>query len=114
MADYTAYPPFISQSVSPNILFVVDLSEAMLPVAYGSYPLFYSPGEVYASNYKGAGLAVTTTAPGASSSASLVDLFDPAIGYYGLFDSVSCYTAGDHQFEARVPHGSLATPCADG
>ena len=41
MTDYQTNPLFISQKVPPNILFVVDLSNATIPAAYGSYPISY-------------------------------------------------------------------------
>jgi len=38
MADYTAYPIFMAQSVKPNILIILDNSGSMNFPAYGSYP----------------------------------------------------------------------------
>ena len=34
MADYTNYPIFLSQTVPPNILFLVDMGNATLEAAY--------------------------------------------------------------------------------
>jgi type IV pilus assembly protein PilY1 len=38
MADYTAYPVFLTQTVTPNILVMLDNSGSMNFNAYGSYP----------------------------------------------------------------------------
>ena len=38
MDKYTSYPVFVNKTVPPDILFVLDISEAMLPAAYGYYP----------------------------------------------------------------------------
>ncbi|MCZ6756118.1 MAG: hypothetical protein O7E49_12475, partial [Gemmatimonadetes bacterium] len=57
MASYTAYPPYVANSVTPNILFMVDLSEAMLAAAYGNYP--ESSGGKISGNVNGTGLCNT-------------------------------------------------------
>jgi len=59
LADYTSIPSFIANTVTPNILFMVDLSEAMLPASYGNYP--ESSGGKISSNIDGTGLCNTNT-----------------------------------------------------
>ena len=44
MVDYTNYPLFLNKTVPPSILFVVDLSNAQLPAAYGKYPISAKAG----------------------------------------------------------------------
>ena len=36
IADYTAYPPFLPRTTSPNILFMIDYSAEMITPAYGA------------------------------------------------------------------------------
>ena len=69
MADYTNYPMFLNKSGPTNILFVVDLSNAQLPAAYGAYPISAKNGTVtvsagnvrFASNVNMGILAGTTS-----------------------------------------------------
>lgn len=117
MADYTSYPIFVNQTVPPDILFIVDLSDAMLPAAYGAYSLSYPSsggiGATYASNYKGSGLTVTTTPAGSTTATPLADTFDSTQTYFGMFDSLSCYTASNSQFGSRVAKAtSVSDVCA--
>ena len=51
MSDYTWMPIFMQNTVPPNILFIVDFSDAMLPAAYGSYPISFNGNSKYSSNY---------------------------------------------------------------
>jgi type IV pilus assembly protein PilY1 len=105
-ADYTAVPPFLGTAVPPNILFVVDLSEAMLPAAYGSYPLsYYTPGigATYASNYNGTGFTVTDS----------TDSYMASRTYFGMFDSLGCYTATSSEFAARTAKALVTDLCAN-
>ncbi len=81
MSDYTWYPLFMQQTVPPNILFIVDFSDAMLPAAYGNYPLSYNNAASYSSNYAGTGLT-----------GDVSDTFDKTRSYYGVFDPLRCYT----------------------
>ncbi|WP_447974853.1 pilus assembly protein [Nitrospira sp. Kam-Ns4a] len=105
IATYTATPVFVNQAVPPNILFIMDFSDAMLPAAYGTYPISYctssgnnppcaagSPfSSNYSSNYKGSGLTVTTPLTGSSTATPLGDLFDATKQYFGMFDPFACY-----------------------
>ncbi|MBW1829682.1 MAG: hypothetical protein JRI74_09710, partial [Deltaproteobacteria bacterium] len=43
MNTYTAYPPFLSATVKPNVMVILDSSTSMLSFAFGAY----SPGTVY-------------------------------------------------------------------
>jgi type IV pilus assembly protein PilY1 len=104
MADYTNYPLFMAQNVPPNILFVVDFSDAMLPAAYGAYPLSYNSsgiGATYASNYNGKGLTVTDS----------TDVFDPSRTWFGMFDSRGCYSTSSSQFTSRIPKTLVTDAC---
>ena len=91
MADYTSYPLFIGQTVPPNILFIADFSDAMLPAAFGAYPLSFSTAAGnctnYCSNHAGAGLTVTDT-----------ETFDSSKTYFGMFEPLSCYSKGSNEF----------------
>ncbi len=80
MADYAWTPLFMQNSVPPNILFIVDYSDGMLPAAYGTYALSYNNAASYSSNYAGTGLTGTVS-----------DTFDSTHNYYGLFDPMRCY-----------------------
>lgn len=107
MSDYTWMPIFMQNTVPPNILFIVDFSTAMLPSAYGAYPLSYSTiaGDCtnYCSNYAGAGLTVTDT-----------ETFNSSKNYYGLFDPLSCYSAVVKGFGTRTAKSPVATTTACG
>src|SRR5947208_4240897 len=109
MADYTNAPLFQNATVPPNILFIVDFSDAMLPAAFGAYPLSYSTATGncanYCSNYAGAGLTVTDT-----------ENFNSSKTYFGLFDSFGCYSQGTNTFDTRVAKAATDTTiaCASG
>src|SRR3712207_4451503 len=108
LVDYTAYPTFVSQHLPPNILFLVDQSEAMLPAAYGYYP--ESSGGRISSNLTGSlngtGLCGTNATPnsnggGCPSPSGVDDSFDSTKQYFGLFDPYACYTYGSNAFGSR-------------
>ena len=77
MADYTCYPAFITNAVTPNILIVLDVSGSMNLMAYG-----YGAGGYYYPND-----------------------FNPTTTYYGYFDPTARYTYGTNQFD-RSPTGN--------
>jgi len=89
MADYTAYPPFISATVEPNILLILDNSGSMNEFAYKEV-----------TGYR----CETTEA---------LTGYQEGTKYYGLFDSDLCYKYDNigHYF---YPSGSVvddpATP----
>lgn len=100
MDKYTSYPVFVNKMVSPDILFVLDISEAMLPAAYGSYPK--STGGSISSNVNGAGLLVTDN----------TDTFVVTKEYFGMFNPLRCYTAGNNSFQpAGNMKASSTSPC---
>jgi len=109
MADYTSFPIFIGQTVPPNILFIADFSDAMLPAAFGSYPLSFSTtaGNCadYCSNHAGLGLTVTDT-----------ETFNPSKTYFGMFEPLSCYSVGSGDFRTRTAKSPAvtSTACATG
>ncbi|MGW8321945.1 MAG: hypothetical protein ACWGSD_10375, partial [Thermodesulfobacteriota bacterium] len=63
MSDFTAYPPFLVVSPKPNVLILMDNSGSMFDFAY---------------NFNGAGVSRG---------------FDPAIDYYGYFQSDMWYVS---------------------
>ena len=112
MQDYTSSPPFVSQTVPPNILFIVDLSDTTIPAAYGNYPISAKSGTVtlttgaggeqkYASNVNlvNAGNDLISSSDGGvtvntATTAAPSDVFDPNKNYFGLFDPFRCYVQG--------------------
>ncbi|HKY71066.1 MAG TPA: hypothetical protein VJL88_04045 [Nitrospira sp.] len=115
MADYTNYPIFLNKSGPTNILFVVDLSNAQLPAAYGAYPISAKNGTVtvnagnvrYASNVNmvdpGGGNNLVSssddgTSPNTASTSTPHDVFNPNKLYYGFFDPYRCYAEGSPHF----------------
>jgi hypothetical protein len=67
MADYTNYPIFLSQTVPPNILFLVDMGNATLEAAYTgtnqrywiSFKAGTAPDAKYSANVTVDSLSVT-------------------------------------------------------
>ena len=55
MTNYTNYPIFLSQTVPPNILFLVDMGNFTLEAAYSGtghkYPISFKTGTATASLY---------------------------------------------------------------
>ena len=101
MSDYTWMPIFMQNTVPPNILFIVDFSDAMLPAAYGNYPISYSSASTYSSNKAGVGLEITDS-----------ETFDSTKTYFGTFEPLRCYSAGTNEFDTPVAKATLATACA--
>ena len=114
MSDYTNYPMFLNKTGPTNILFIVDLGNAQLPAAYGSYPISAKNGTVtvssgkvrFASNVNLAdtGLALVSSSDNGATVNSATtsapsDVFNPSKEYYGIFDPYRCYTAGSPHFE---------------
>ncbi|MDH5667009.1 MAG: hypothetical protein OEY86_03235 [Nitrospira sp.] len=114
MSDYTNYPMFLNKTGPTNILFIVDLGNAQLPAAYGSYPISAKNGTVtvssgqvrYASNVNLAdsGRALVSSSDNGATVNSATtsapsDVFNPSKEYYGIFDPYRCYTAGSPHFE---------------
>ena len=105
MDKYTWNPVFINKAVPPNILFIVDLSDATVPAAYGSYPISRLTGTVTANKYAAnvnlagtGGLDLVSSDNGVSANSATTsspsDTFNSAKSYYGVFDPLRCYSAG--------------------
>ena len=71
LADYTAYPPFVSTTVEPNVLILLDNSGSMNSQAYDS------DGNPY----------------------NIDTSFDPSQSYYGYFDPSARYSYQSNRFE---------------
>ena len=123
MDKYTWNPIFINKAVPPNILFIVDLSDATIPAAYGSYPISSLSGTVtagkYAANVNLAGTGgldlVSSSNNGVSANTATTtspsDTFNSAKSYYGIFDPLRCYSAGSQNtpFTYGSVKGTVAT-----
>lgn len=97
MSDYTATPPFISTSIQPNVLLVLDNSGSMNDQAYATT---YDPTQFTSGQYYG--------------------LFD-ATKYYqytnnGRWEAITGYTAGTDAIPATGPAGAASStnPIASG
>jgi type IV pilus assembly protein PilY1 len=127
MADYTNYPIFLSQTVPPNILFLVDMGNATLEAAYSGtnqrYWISFKTGTVtldrYSANvtYLGNnlvaadnnGVAIDTLTANVVTPA---DTFDSSKSYYGMFDSLRCYTTGTKSFNYASVKAAVSNACA--
>src|SRR5262250_745041 len=129
MADYTNYPIFLSQTVPPNILFLVDMGNYTLQAAYSGtnhqYPISFKTGTATASK-----LAANVTVDslngddlvavdnnGAAINTSVVassaDTFDPTKSYYGMFDSLRCYTTDTNSFNYASVKTTVSDACGN-
>jgi type IV pilus assembly protein PilY1 len=79
----------------------VDFSDAMLPAAYGNYPISYNGNTKYSSNYAGIGLDITDS-----------ETFDSTKTYFGMFDPLGCYSEGTNDFTTRVAKATISTACS--
>jgi type IV pilus assembly protein PilY1 len=90
MADYAAFPPFMSATVQPNVLMILDNSTSMLEFAYKEVQgTICSSGAVAYSGYQ------------------------EGIKYYGYFDSDQCYkydNVGQHFYPVGPVVDDPATP----
>ena len=116
MTNYTNYPIFLSQTVPPNILFLVDMGNFTLEAAYSGtghkYPISFKTGtataSLYASNVtvdsnSGDDLVAVSDAGVAFTAAQAPvtapkDTFDSSKSYYGMFDPLRCYTTDSNSF----------------
>ncbi len=127
MADYTNYPIFLSQTVPPNILFLVDMGNFTLEAAYSGaghkYPISFKSGTATDSKYaanvtltasSGPSL-VAVTDTGVSIDTTIVtspaDVFDHAKSYYGIFDSLRCYSTDANSFIYGSKKTSVTDTC---
>lgn len=129
MDKYTSYPVFVNNTVPPDILFVLDISEAMLPAAYGYYPASHTDNSrtmfisanVSASSAGSSGnpdtvLCNTNTSgspvAGCPTPNGSTDAFNSSKEYYGMFNSQRCYTYSNPSFvPARTTDKSSTSPC---
>src|SRR5262245_15564684 len=125
MSNYTNYPIFLSQTVPPNILFLVDMGNFTLQAAYSGsnhqYPISFKTGTatslVYASNVTvkkasgsepdlvavdNSGIAINT-----SNTAAPADTFVSTKSYYGMFDPLRCYTTDSNSFNYASVKGTV-------
>ena len=128
MADYTAYPNFLSKTVPPNILFIVDLGNQTIPGAYSGpnhqYPISFKSSTATAGQYASnvtfnsttgvdvvavntSGVAIT-----AATTAAPSDTFDSTKSYYGLFDAVRCYGTNSNSFIYGSVKATVSDACA--
>ena len=112
MANYSNDPIFLSKTVPPNILFLVDMGNFTLQAAYSGpnhqYPISFKPGTVtdpskYAANVTVDNLVAVNNSGGAipGLTANVVtpaDIFDSTKSYYGMFDPLRCYTTDANSF----------------
>ena len=130
MADYTNYPIFLSQTVPPNILFLVDMGNVYprsrlqrhqpeildfvqsrdgdgLQV-FGERDVDSLSGDdlVAADNN---GVAINTLA----NVTSPADTFDSSKSYYGMFDSLRCYTTDTNSFNYASVKAAVSNACGN-
>jgi len=123
MDKYTSYPVFINKSVPPDILFILDISEAMLPAAYGYYPESHTDNNK--TMYISANVSATaggnflcntntTGSPvaGCPTPSGTTDTFNSSKEYFGMFNPKRCYTYQNPSFvPARTTDKVSTTPC---
>lgn len=127
MVNYTNYPIFLSQTVPPNILFLVDMGNFTLQAAYNgtnhTYPISFKTATAtagqYASNVtvnsqSGDDLVAVDNSGGTintSNEASPADTFVSTKSYYGMFDPLRCYTTDSNSFNYGSVKASVAATC---
>ena len=84
--DYTAYPPFITSGVAPNILLLLDVSGSMQFSAYHDCTGFTG----YSSKRAVCGSTNSTGDPDR--------IYKHDYDYYGLFDNDTYYEYSSNQF----------------
>ena len=87
MSDYTAYPPFVTSSVAPNILMVLDHSGSMQCPAFHEYDLL-SLG--YSAKRSRCGTHNSTDRPDR--------IYNPLHDYYGYFEKDEYYEYLSNKF----------------
>ena len=102
MIDYTAYPPFVSQQVTPNVLVLLDNSGSMNEFAYKDFDVSNSRGVPLQSNFwwcwDGSGWSpcdcdsISTNGYSGYGTDCPDDSFDPNKEYYGYFDPDKQYS----------------------
>src|SRR2546426_1962103 len=126
MTDYTWMPVFVGQNVPPNILFIVDFSNATLEDAFSGtgqhYPISWKSGtatdSLYASNVTVAGTLVAVENTGAAIPAGTentttpADTFDLNHTYFGMFDPFRCYGTNSNSFTFASIKINVSDVCA--
>ncbi|KPJ97543.1 MAG: hypothetical protein AMK71_13175, partial [Nitrospira bacterium SG8_35_4] len=84
--DYTAYPPFITSGVAPNILLLLDVSGSMQMPAFHDCTSFAG----YSAKRANCGSTDSTQNPDR--------VYNPDYDYYGLFDSDTYYEYSSNKF----------------
>ena len=128
MVNYTNNPIFLSQTVPPNILFLVDMGNATLQAAYSGsthqYPISFKAGTatsgLYAANVTvdsqtGNDLVAVNNSGAVINTSNVVspaDTFDSTKSYYGMFDPLRCYTTDSNSFNYGSVKAALSTACA--
>ncbi|HEX7766691.1 MAG TPA: hypothetical protein VF443_08245, partial [Nitrospira sp.] len=129
MANYTNYPIFLSQTVPPNILFLVDMGNATLEAAYTGtnqrYWISFKAGTAADSKYS-ANVTVDSlsgddlvaadnngTVINTSNVTSPADIFNPSKSYYGMFDSLRCYTTDTNSFNYASVKALVSDACGN-
>jgi len=133
MTYYTSQPAFLNNVVPPDILFVLDISEAMLPAAYGNYPkshtnstgIFFISSNVAVSTAASKGKGATpggelcntnsagTPPTGCPATIGTADTFVSSKEYFGMFNPKRCYIPASPKgfAAARTTDKASTTPC---
>jgi type IV pilus assembly protein PilY1 len=123
MANYSNDPIFLSKTVPPNILFLVDMGNFTLQAAYSGpghqYPISFKSGTVtdpslYAANVTQSNLVAVNNSgaviPGGTANVvTPADIFDKTKSYYGMFDPLRCYTTDSNSFNYGSVKGTVST-----
>ncbi len=89
MIDYTAYPTFVTSTIAPNILLVLDQSGGMQFPAYTGCQF-----NGYSSKIADCGTSDSASEPEYS--------YDPSKDYYGYFKTDKYYQYGSNKFEENA------------
>jgi type IV pilus assembly protein PilY1 len=98
MVDYCQVPPYVIQNVPPNVMIILDTSRSMLYFAYRDD--MGTPDNVLDDNF-----CTNSSDPCAN--------FDPAITYYGYFDTGTWYTYSNNRFLPRALKSAGAKQASD-
>src|SRR5262249_31572841 len=129
MSNYTNLPVFLNQTVNPNVLFLVDMGNYTLEAAYSGtnqrYWISFKAGTVTDTKLS-ANVTVDSASgddlvaadnngvaiPGATVT-SPADVFDPTHSYYGMFDSLRCYTTDTNSFNYASVKAAVSDACGN-
>ncbi|WAC06334.1 MAG: PilC/PilY family type IV pilus protein [Thermodesulfobacteriota bacterium] len=91
ISDYSSLPVFMSTSLQPNVMVMLDTSMNMFKFAY--YEGWETPKDTTDDNY-------------GTNNGHPAEGFNPSINYYGLFDYRYFYTYGSNKFTPTVLRSS--------